>query len=171
MMGITVADFMSRDNGAPTMSPRLRFLWESGTSAGELVAVVLTTQIAFALALVSPGAVVIGWALTGVPLWSALPIVTAAVVATLLGASVSRTTVGQADGSAEASLAAALLTFVAAAPAGLLALAPGVIALAGSSLYTLVLIGVAALCLRRRILRLPLNSPASPQAMSMAGRL
>jgi uncharacterized membrane protein YccC len=61
----------------------------------------------------------------------------------------------QADGSADVSLAAALLTLVAAAPAALISLAPGPLGVAGGTLYTLALLGVVALCLRRRILRLP----------------
>lgn len=170
MVGITVADLISRDNGAAVLAPRLRYLWEGGAEAKALVAVLLGAQIAFAIILASPGVLLIGWALTGDPFWSSVPIIAAAVAATLLGGSVSRTTVGQADGTAETSLAAALLTFVAAAPAGVLALMPGLIGLAGSSLYTLALIGVAALCLRRRILRLPLSLQMSPPATSRDGQ-
>jgi hypothetical protein len=164
MVGLTVADLISRDNGAQILAPRLRYLWEGGAEARALVAVVLATQIVFAVILASPGLLLIGWALTGGVPWGTVPVVGATVAATLLGGSVSRIAVRQADGSAESSLASALLTFVTAAPASLLVFLPGVLGLAGSSLYALVLIGVAALCLVRRILRLPLNSPVSPPA-------
>ncbi|WP_197061976.1 hypothetical protein [Sinomonas humi] len=165
MAGLTVADFVSRDNGAVVLIPRLRFMWESGADVRTVVAAVLIGQTAFAVTLVSPGAILLGWAVDGVPFWMAAPIVASTAAATILGGSLSRTTFSQADGSAEPSLASALITFLSAVPAAGTALAPRNIGLIGSVLYTLVLIGIAALCLRRRILHLPSSSSRSQPAM------
>jgi hypothetical protein len=166
IVGLKVAHLISRDNGAQILAPRLRYLWEGGAETKGLVAVVLITQISFTAILTVPGVLLIGWAATGGVLWQTGPIIAAAVAATLLGGSVSRTTVGQADGSGEASMAAALLTFVSGSPVALLSLMPGVPGILGTSFYTFLLIGVAALCLRRRILRLPLSLPVSLSATS-----
>ena len=155
LVSLTVAELLAKENGPATLAPRLRVLWENGMPLTSIVGGVLATQAAFAVAVLLPGLALLAWAATGRPLWTAPSLIVAAVAASLLGGSVSRTAMKQADGSADVSLAAALLTLVAAAPAAVLALSPGPLGVAGGTLYTVALLGVAALCLRRRILRLP----------------
>ncbi|MCH6471021.1 hypothetical protein [Sinomonas terrae] len=157
---LTVAELLSKDNGLVVLVPRLRVLWENGSSIQSLISGVLGTQLGFTLAVLTPGFALLGWAATGIPFWAAPSVIAAAASATLLGSSVSTAVVKQADGSADASLAAALLALLAAAPASLLALLPGVFGLAASSLYTVILLGVVALCLHQRIIRLPSPSRA-----------
>ncbi|WP_334171258.1 hypothetical protein [Sinomonas sp.] len=152
---LTVAELLSKDNGLVVLVPRLRVLWENGSSTRSLISGVLCTQLGFTLALLTPGFAVMGWAATGVPFWGAPSVIAAAASATVLGSSVSTAVVKQADGSADVSLAAALLTLLAAAPAGLLALIPGLFGLIASCLYTVILLGGVALCFRQRIIRLP----------------
>lgn len=154
-VALTVAELLSKDNGPVVLVPRLRVLWENGSDARTLTAGVLGAQLGFTVVLLAPAFGIIGWAVTGVPFWAAPPVIAATVCASLLGSSVSTAVVKQADGSADVSLAAALLTLLAASPAALLALLPEAIGVAGSSLYTVILIGVAALCLHRRIVCLP----------------
>lgn len=155
VVSLTVAELLAKENGPAVLAPRLRVLWENGLTLSSLVGGVLATHTAFTLVVLLPGLMVAGWAVTGGLLWTAPPMIVATVAASLLGGCVSRTAMKQADGSADVSLAAALLTLVAAAPAALISLAPGPLGVAGGTLYTLALLGVVALCLRRRILRLP----------------
>ncbi|WP_171041331.1 hypothetical protein [Sinomonas susongensis] len=152
---LTVAELLSKDNGPVVLVPRLRVLWENGIAARTLIAGVLGTQVGFTAVLLSPAFGIIGWAVTGAPFWAAPSVIAATVSASLLGSSVSTAVVKHADGSADVTLAAALLTLLAASPAGLLALLPGAIGVGGSSLYAIILLGVVALCLHRRIIYLP----------------
>ena len=155
IVSLTVAELLSKENGTVVLVPRLRVLWENGSDARTLIAGVLGAQLGFTVVLLAPAFGIIGWAATGVPFWAAPSVIAATVSASLLGSSVSTAVVKQADGSADVSLAAALLTLLAASPAGLLSLLPGAVGVGGSFLYTVILLGVVALCLHRRIMRLP----------------
>lgn len=152
MVSTIGSELVSKANNPVGLLPRLRYAWESGFNAGTLAWAVVLTQALPLVLLTAPTMATIVWVLTGTVPLSLLLIPWAIATAGIIGNTASSVTARQADGSMEASIAAAFLSIVLAVPVLGLCLLGDTYSTIAAGVYAAILTGGAHRCLQHRIL-------------------